>query len=414
MTYSKPETKVNQSASYIKQILDLGLKGAEQQNWSLVNHQLRLLPLTQTFGGAFAFSDPDWHATFELALAVLLQGDFQEKWEVAKIFPLLGTKIVKPLIIILEDDTVDVEVRWFICRILGNFAEPEVIIALIGLLQQTEAELIDIASQTLTEIGDAAIDALVALLSQPQYRLLAVKSLACIRRWEIITPLIGVVRDPQAEIRTLAIEALGSFHNELIPPILIAALQDTASSVRREAAIALGFRRDLCIKLDLVTHLQPLLYDLNLEVCRQAAIALSRMKHPSAVKALFKVLQSTHTPVELQLDLVRALGWSELELAIDYLGQTLVIASESVVREIIAVLGRISSSRLKVRAAQILIDFGYSHLKRLDSPQIQQTLALSLGELGNSAAKPYLSELATEDNRIVRLHAIAALKKLSL
>ncbi len=413
MTYFKPETRVNQSASYIKQILDLGLEGAEKQDWLLVNSQLRSLPLGKTFGKSFSISENYWNTAFKLALAVLLQGDFQERWEVAKIFPLLGIKIVKPLIIILEDDRVEVEVRWFICRILGKFKDKEIIIALIKLFQQTEAELISIASQTLIEIGTAAIDALAELLPQSEYRLLAVRSLACIRRPEIITPLISIVDDPQAEIRTIVIEALGSFHHDRIPPLLIAALQDTAASVRKEAAIALGFRQDLCIKLDIVTHLQSLLYDLDLEVCRQAAIALSRMKTQSAVTALFKILQSTNTPVNLKLDLVRALGWSELELAIDYLKQTLVIASPPVSQEIIAVLGRISSSQLKTQATNILIDFWRSKTGQASPPQIKQTLALSLGQLSNPEAKPYLEELAADDNRVVRLHAIAALKKLS-
>jgi HEAT repeat protein len=404
VTYSKPETKVNHSTSYIKQLLALGLSSAEQQNWSSVNHQLRLL-------SSITLSDRDWQTSFELALTVLLDGDFQDKWEVAKIFPLLGTKIVKPLIVILEDEETEIEVKWFICRILGNFSEPEVIITLIGLLQQTDSELVSIASQTLTEIGSAAIDALVKLLPQIEYRLVAVRSLACIRRSEIITPLIDVANDPQPEIRTLAIEALGSFHDRQIAPILIAALRDTASSVRREAAIALGFRQDLCAELDLVTHLQPLLYDLNLEVCRQTAIALGRLQNPAAVKALFEVLQSVHTPLELKLELVRALGRSELESAIDYLGQTLAIAPELLSQEIIAVLGRIFSPQLRTRVTNILLDFCNSS-ERLNSPQTKQILALSLGELKNSAAKPYLSQLAADDDLIVKLHAIAALKKL--
>jgi HEAT repeat protein len=404
VTYSKPETKVNHSTSYIKQILALGLNSLEQQNWSSVNHQLRLL-------ASITLTENDWQTSFKLALRVLLDGDFQDKWEVAKIFPLLGTKIVRPLIVILKDEETEIEVKWFICRILGNFSEPEVIIALIELLQQTDPELATIASQTLTEIGSAAINALVQLLPQTEYRLLAVKSLACIRRSEIITPLIGVVDDPQAEIRTLAIEALGSFHERRIAPILIAALRDTASSVRREAAIALGFRQDLSAELDLVTHLQPLLYDLNLEVCRQSAIALSRLQAPSAVTALFEVLQSIPTPLELKLELVRALGRSELESAIDYLGQTLAIAPELLSQEIIAVLGRIFSPQLRNKATNILLDFCNSP-NRLNSPQTKQILALSLGELKNSAAKPYLSQLAADDDQIVRLHAIAALKKL--
>ena len=413
MTYFKPETRVNQSISHSKPILALGLKGAAKQDWSSVNHQLRLLPLSNTPDKFFLIPEDCWKTTFKLALAVLLHGDFQDKWEVAKIFPLLGNNIVKPLTIILEDEEIEVEIKYFVCRILGNFAEKEVIIALIKLFQQSEPELIAIASQTLIEIGAAAIDSLVEILPQAEYRLLAVKSLACIRRPEIITPLIGIVNDPQTEVRTIAIEALGSFHDHRVPPILIAALQDTASSVRKEAAIAIGFRRDLCTKLDIVTHLAPLLYDLNLEVCRQAAIALSRMKTKSAVKVLFKTLQSTNTPLDLKLDLVRALAWSELELGIEYLGQTLASSLVPVSQEIITVLSRVSSSCLKTQATQILINFWNSETGQVSPPQIKQTLALSLGELGNLEAEPYLQKLIKDENQVVRLHAIAALKKLS-
>ena len=415
MTEIKPETGLNQSTSSITEILDLGLAAAKQQDWLLVINYLRLLPLTKT-----SLADGDWERTFDLTLEVLAQGDFQQKWEIAKILPLLGKPIIEPLATLLQDETVEVEVRWFICRILGQFADKTVVIALIELLQQTtETELITIAGETLTKIGTAAIDGLVDLLAQPQYRCLAAQSLAYIRTTETITPLLAIAHDPQPEIRTLVIEALGSFHDERIPPILIASLQDTASAVRIQSAIALGFRPDLCTELSLVAHLQPLLYDLNGEVCRQGAISLGRMKDESASTALFEVLQQELTPVGLKRDIVKALAWSEIELAINYLQQALLNSIEPVAQEIITVLGRISPPNLKPKSAQILIDW-YSQRSRGDSriaptcsPEIKNAIATSWGELGcNLALKP-LQELSADENRKVQLHAIAALKKLS-
>ena len=414
MTYYQSEIndKLYRSSSYIKQILNLGLEASARHDWLSVVNQLRLLPLAKQSGKTFALPEDNWNIALKLAIDVLLLGDFQEKWEVSKIFPLFGCKIIQPLIVILEDEALEVEVRWFTCRILGKFSEREVIVALIKLLQQTEPELIDIASQTLTSIGTAAIDALVQLLPQSEYRLLAVQSLACIRRSETITPLINVVNDPDAKIRTIAIEALGSFHDSRIPPILITALQDTASSVRKQAAIALGFRQDCCHELNLVKHLQPLLYDLNLPVCRQAAISLSRMQTHSAVTALFEVLQSSCATIELQIDIVRALGWSEIKQGVDYLGEALKFTIIPVSQEIITVLGRISSPQLQLIATQILVNFCHGS-NQTSTPQIKQALALSLGELKNHQAKKTLEIMAADENQIVRLHAIAALKKLA-
>ena len=136
------------------------------------------------------------------------------------------------------------------------------------------------------------------------------------------------------------------------------------------------------------------------------------MQTHSAVTALFEVLPSHHTPVELQLDIVRALGWSELKQGVDYLGEALKFTTISVSQEIITVLGRISSPQLQIIATQILLDFCHGS-SQASIPQIKQVLALSLGELKNHQAKKTLETMAADENQIVRLHAIAALKKLA-
>ena len=221
-----------------------------------------------------------------------------------------------------------------------------------------------------------------------------------------------MAEDPDCEIRVIALKAIGSFHDRRVPPILINALQDPAASVRKEAAIALGFRPDLCTELDLVSHLKPLLYDLNPQVCHQTAITLGRMKHESAITALNEVLSSQHTPLALKIDLVRALGWSEIDLALEYLQQALITEIDLVSREIITILGRISAANLQEKATQILVDFWNSVTENDRNPDLKQVLAMSLGELGKHQAKDTLKQLAEDNNSRVRLHAIAGLKKL--
>ena len=408
MTYIKPET-TNQSL-LVRHILNLCSTAAQQQNWLEVSDQIKLLPQSRT--KLFLLEPEDWHTAFSLALRMLAEADFQHKWEITKLLPLFGEKIIEPLCNLALDETIEVEVRWFICKVLGKFPHRRVVLTLVKLLQQTtSSELIAIAEKTLIEIGDRAVDALIDLLSQPEQRVLAVRALSYIRTSQTIAPLLEIATAEEPELRTIAIAALSSFHDARIPPVAIAALRDRASSVRKEAAIALGFRSDLCQELGLIAQLQPLLYDLDLEVCRQTAIALGRMKHPEAATALYDVLQANTTPVTLKSDLIKALAWSETASAIGYLEQGLNNGSELIVREIITVLGRTTRSELKPLAARVLIDFWQNN--RRCSSTIKQTLATSLGQLRCNEARQVLEVIVEDGDRKVKLHALAALRKIS-
>lgn len=431
MAYIKPEMTSNQSSlvkvvKVVKVILQAGLEAAKKQDWLEVSNQLRQLPQNKSQDKSqgksdhnqeeFLLAPEDWQIAFDIALKMLMEGDFPHKWEITKIFPLLGGEIITPLNALAIDETIEVEVRWFICQILGNFAQQSVVLTLVQLLQQSqESELIIIAGKTLSKIGDRAIDALVNLLSQPEYCHLAANSLSYIRSAATIPPLLAITADEDAELRAIAINALGSFHDPRVPPVLIAALKDPASNVRKEAAIALGFRPDLCREINLVKYLQPLLHDLNLEVCSQAAISLGRTQQPTATRALFKVLQADTTPISLKSDLVKALAWSKLSSGISYLELALTNASELIIQEIIVILGRTSMPQLKAQSVQVLINFWQQQPSppQLLSPNLRQALATSLGILRDRSAQPVLKQLTTDSDRKVQLHALAALKKLS-
>ena len=415
MTFPHRETKTDYQVWENTKIIEQGIKAAQQQNWLLVTRYLQQLPLHSKKPTSIKLAPITWEKGFKLALSVLLYGDFQQRWEVARIIPRLGTRVIDPLIAILEDEKADLEVRWFISRILGEFNDPAIVIALVKLLQQTEQEeLALVAAQTLANIGSLAIDALSELLKEEEYRLLSVRALAYIRSVATINPLLTVVRDSQPEIRAVAIETLGSFRDERIIPILLQALKDTEARVRKEAVIALGFRRDLATKLNLVEQIEPLLYDLNLEVCRQAAISLGRISDQKSMAALFKVLKSPLTPVNLKLSVVRALNWNSTELALNYFQQALSIEDEEICQEIVAVLGRLTDNKLKLQATQILVDFWHSAKGQVSKPRLKQNLAMALGILGKPEAIVSLQQLSKDTEESVRLHAIAALKKLEI
>lgn len=351
----------------------------------------------------------------ELALSILEMGDFQQRWEIAKLFVRLGNVAITPLIDILKDEDAEEELRWYAVRILGDLKNPIVIAPLVEFIKSSkDEELKAIAATALGQIGQSAIAALSELLASQNTRLLAVRSLSYIRQPEIIAPLLSVVQDPLVEIRAIAIEALSSFHDSRIPPILLKALTDVAGAVRREAVLGLSVCRDLHSSLDLVAQLQPKLYDSNLEVAQAAALALSRMGNDEAAENLFQGLISPHTPIKLQLEIVRALSWVKTLSGLEYLQEAFnQLSSQTLWLEIVTVLGRVSNSTLTAASAEILLSILRSQHPAVEIVSIKSAIALSLGQLGNIDAMEPLISLLADNNEVVRLHIVAALKNLA-
>jgi HEAT repeat protein len=377
-------------------------------SWS--NCSPPLSALASQYGWATPEDSINPERWLELALDLFIEGDFQTRWDVAKLLPRFGTKAIAPLIAILEHEDTDWELLWFTVRTLGEFDHPGVVQVLISLLKTAEGELSAVAAEALANLGDQAIAPLTKLLATEQFRLLAVQSLSRIRHSQTIAPLLSVADDLQPEIRAAAIEALGSFHDPRVFPVLVHALQDPAAAVRREAVIALGLRANLQAEIDLIDLLIPRLTDLNLQVCQQAAIALGRLGNPNAAQALTDVLHSPHTPPALQIEIVRSLSWTMTTAVLKEIQDILPCVSAEVHREIIDVLGKVEDPALKPQAAEILLA-----LLSESSPQPQgkQAIALSLGHLGEIQALKPLIRLLSDSDPGVQLHAIAALKQLA-
>lgn len=425
--FSKNTLTENQD-SRIANILEQAMAAAKGKNWLLVTQCLQELPLDchrklsqppkkpdgEGRGShQVKLQEGDRDIILKLALEVLREGDFQERWEVAKIFPGMGEIAIAPLIDIVSDDNADLECRWFTCRILGEFPQSVAVMSLIQLIERDEDEdLIEMAAQSLANLGSAAIVPLSNLLEKEESRLLAVQGLAHIRHPDAIAPLLSIVKDPSPTIRATAIEALNRFHASQITTVLLEALKDTATAVRKEAIIGLGLRvGELPENCNLVNHLQPLLFDVNIEVCRQAVVALGRVGSDAAADALFPLLKSPLTPIGLKIETVRSLSWIGTPQALDYLAAGLEGESKSTCLEIISVLGRTGSPSLKPKATQIIIDFLHSGQGICQETLVKQAIALSLGQLKEFSGRDSLRELAQDSEEGVKLHAIAALKK---
>lgn len=393
-------------------ILEQGQVAASSQNWPSLVQCLQQLSV----GEGELLETGNLEVAVSLAIQVLEEGDFQDRWDIAKVLPNFGTSTIAPLIAILEDEDADTEARTFAARILGKFDRPEAIEALVKSVKNSDEELSQIAAETLASLGPLAIESLSHLLLEKDRRLFATAALAQIRHSETIAPLLSVVTDSQDAVRATAIEAISSFHDRRISAVLIAALKDPATAVRKEAARALGVRAYLNAEFDLVNLLKPLLWDVRLEVCSEAVMAVGRLKTDAAAAVLFELLRSSTTPMQLQIETVRALSWMETATALGYLQQTLIAqytnTNHSVCQEIVAVLGRVEKPELKAAAAQILIDYIKSNHPAVEDAGIKQYLALALGQLGDMRAIDMLIQLlANSDNR-TRLHTLSALKQL--
>lgn len=387
----------------MKTLLTIAKEASERRDWSLVNQTLQQIPLP-------AEDEQIGFVILPLALEVLKQGNFQQRWEVSQFFPKLGKQVIPFLIEILHNQDVGIETRWFTGRILSQYSEPTAILALVQLLKaESTEELCRMASQGLAQIGASAIYPLIDLLETPATRLLTVQALAQIRRVDIIEPLLSVVNDPSPLIRSTAIEALGSFHDERIFVVLVKALQDPITNVRKEALQALGYSQ----APDVVDQIKPLLGDINLEICQDAAIALGRIGSEQAAKELFTVLQSTLTPNLLKREIIKALGWMQTNQALDYLALELRKTDVVLCLEIITMLGRQELPTVQKQATEILLDFFNSQSPILENPQVKQRIATSLGEMRQASAKSLLLSLSEDNHAVVRLHAQAALKKFS-
>ena len=96
-------------------ILEEATSATQQGNWSLINQYLQQLELAKNNPKLQSSEEIDFETIISLALQILIESDFQQRWEIAKVFPKLGQRAIAPLIKILEDEEADLEVS-LVCR----------------------------------------------------------------------------------------------------------------------------------------------------------------------------------------------------------------------------------------------------------------------------------------------------------
>jgi HEAT repeat protein len=161
--------------------------------------------------------------------------------------------------------------------------------------------------------------------------------------------------------------------------------------------------------LDLLHHLRPLLFDLDLTVCQATALGLARLANPESVTVLTEVLASSRTPDNLKSSTILSLGWIGTLAAIDSLIAALNTTDPELLPEIITAIGK--TERDRVYASQQLVKY-LSSSNDL-APIVKQEIAAALGNLGNKNTVPDLVRLLGDPDDRVKLHTITAIVKLS-
>jgi HEAT repeat protein len=318
------------------------------------------------------------------SLQVLIQGDFADSWQVAKVLPKLGDLATQPLLDLLQNSELAAATHWCVGRILGE-SHSELIVAGVieQLSQDPPAELAEILVRVLIDMGTPAIQQLTQLLAIPHRRKAAVLALGNIRHSQTIESLISVVSDPDPVIRRVAIEALSSFHDIRVPPLLVTALADLDRNVRRMAVIGLGMRPDLATEMQLVDRLALRLQDLDPGVYLAASAALGRIGNAVAAIALEDCYQKNTCPVDLRKQIIYAWGAIDLPITLSYLRQVLEAADDQTADDQTAVVAVRSLARLKNQQPAVAKLLGEYLQKSAanSSPRLRQELAAVLGNM---------------------------------
>ncbi len=349
----------------------------------------------------------------ETALARLVTGDFRERWDATKQIIDAGSAAIAPLAAFLQDEECDWELRWFAARTLGKVNHPDALSTLIEFLQESQdPELVMMAAEGIGQFGELGVDALVQLLDQPTHRLIGVQALAGIQHSSVFVPLLAAVEDANPLVRATALAALANFHHPEVDKVLLAAIKDPSVAVRREAITYLGLRPHLLAQGNLVDDLLPGLWDIHPQINEATAIALGRLGTETAVASLAKVLSSPHTPKNLQLSTIRALGWIEKESAVLALVAALHQLPTALQINIVETLARFQTPHLRQRAGDVLCDGLKTSLQlKSGDSQLIAAIALALGTLQHQPAVPLLTRLLKDHPSQIQLYAEAALRQ---
>lgn len=429
-----------------------------QGNWSAVSDQLKDWS-AEVRGTLENLADRQQLITFGMAL--LQSGDASECRGLAPVFRPACPEAIAPLHALLIDPDARFESRWFAGQILAKLHQADAMAVLVATIESPDEMTASIAIDTLSHFGQTEIELLAGELQRlspaddathSTLRRCLVRAIAQIRDPLVIAPLQSVTHDPDPAIRLLAIGALSAFDADEILPLLLEALHDTSAPVRKAALTSLGAKAQYqqCYRsttaeasstaINWLNVFQPLTLDLDLGVATQAVIAIGRLESDAAIDVLIGLLHNPLTPPSQVLATVRALLQnaqpSSITALLDACSLTASPHQQSITIEIIRGLGRLHGDTLVLDAATALVrwcDRYFGNPENLANlanqanqtnqtpppltahdPVLLQTIAYSLGNLGQSIGRSWLECLSSDPRDRVRITASVALQKLNI
>ncbi|HEY9827939.1 MAG TPA: HEAT repeat domain-containing protein [Stenomitos sp.] len=353
-------------------------------------------------------------------LQALKQGDFQSRWEIAKQAEHWDAAMAVPLLVqVLDDPNTDIELQWFIAKILGVFSSADAALVLSQLLERSGDEEVRLmAAQSLSRFGAQAIEPLQSYLHDPQRQATALRALGLIEHPEVVPLLVEAAQTGTSQLRICALEALEKFQSPEILPLLVATLAHPDPMLRKTAISGLATRIEEGNRDALAKHFIPLLEDDNEWVADQAARALGRIATDSCTTALVDKCTNQATASSLQRTLIQCLGWIHSEAAIGGLERigTLQMQNpdlpELLLQDVIASFASAAGTTVQTLAGQVLINWVKSDAFAA-RPLLRSRAILALGQLLMPTQIPDLIDLLADSDYGVQLHVIAALKQLS-
>jgi HEAT repeat protein len=299
-------------------------------------------------------------------------------------------------------------------RVLGRWADDQVLVALVQALQSPHREIREAATDTLLEIGDLRTVRLLIPLLRSSVPAVRNSARLLLQRLAKAAPeiLVDLSRDPDARMRIFAANIMTeSADHELAQP-LIEMLDDSDENVRDAAVVGLG-------RLgapEAIQRLELFASDGSSWTRFSAIDALSQIDAPEAMRALLRLLDQV--ALELQEPIVDALGRLGFPEAIGPLLQKLEDCPS--LRPVIVgvLIGSLASevpSRASTRNPAVLAQAISRTLEEGDLKPEMTVAALDLlAELGIPGEEGSILKLLTSPDTIVQEAAIRAALTLRL
>jgi HEAT repeat protein len=311
----------------------------------------------------------------------------------------IGTASSPALVSLIRDRSAAPESRADAALILGRLADRQAIDSLAWLLDDERLQLRDAASKALGQMGEPAVEHLLAAARSPlpPTRQAAMQALGSVGTPAAIETLIQSVADPVAAVRSAAVRALGETRSGKAVAPLMSLVQDEESTLRGQAAASLARLGNLALDT-----LVAALRDSRPSVRVLAAQALGESGLKQAAPALVTLVGSDSSAARGEA--IEALGKIGDPSAVDPILAAIEGGSVVVRRKAISALGRLRDRRAVPAFVKALSD---------RDADVRQAAVIALAEMGDVSLLNKLEDVAENDpSSDVRTSAAVSIERI--